>query len=482
VSSCPPYLYSLYKNYVGPSDIGVYTGVGETHIGLPVSRETVLASMNEVLKNGQRDVDVDFVNQWCDNVKSVLCEMESLASELGFEVVRNSFCCTPDELWQMATENAKSSSPGPWRSCCAQMLGISTHEVKTQKELVAVVNARKLEGDKAAQGFIDLYWNVAREFIENRDPTIVPLVIFGKDEPISIAKAMQGRHRKITMPDWTVRTVEEFLYHFRLDGKRYSVDSVYGVINKNYGTNSVMGLNCSSSFIRAKFHNFRKKYCYDIRGWEMCVPHQVMGAIYAFTLGHIPGLPEVWHQGLNGRGIYIVGSELFRLPPNHWLWCSGVRLTLFGNTVMHQGLLKTMGIDGVAQGDDAVFAADPNFVGSQLARAGLQAKEFHSDADFCKMKLKHDSVNFDLPDIADKMSLRRSKPDDQVISYLIMSKCNLLAGASAPVPRFIMSLPRLMILLLAYGLDVISVDGEDFFVLVGADSAASLQFTAGATA
>lgn len=238
----------------------------------------------------------------------------------------------------------------------------------------------------------------------------------GKFEPVPIKKLASGRHRSIHSPGPVINIVEIMASHFVKDGVLYRHDQVASVesVRIAMGNHWVIGKSPKEvhGILSASYAAGASSY--DISGWDRSLPMDVIESFFRHFVG---SKGVTLGTGYCGRGIFQVGCSFYRLPSQYAAWASGSMKTLFGNTMIHCALLRTLDVGSFhVQGDDCIFSCcidGPKLI-SRIAEVGLEARDFKTgdEVEFCKIRPSADRLEFEMADIYDKMSLRRFEDND----------------------------------------------------------------------
>lgn len=276
------------------------------------------------------------------------------------------------------------------------------------------------------------------------------LACMGKNEPYKKKKLDQGRHRSIQFPEWCMSALQRLYCDWYED-----VDVGLPTERKEVRTvDDLMALfdRESKCDIRWMAGGDARKVCgwahqqdagclfasYDVEGWDRSLDPDVVEHLFQCLIRD-PAIASSLAFGMCKDGCYHVGNVLIALPDGSFVWCSGNLLTLAGNCLMHQGLLRALGLKGIVQGDDGVIAygsASSADVPALFARAGLKLKECVFSAEhfnFCKVDFypKVSECVLKINDMMDKVRAGHGKK----VRRGFLGLCAGLHALSAALPQ-----------------------------------------------
>lgn len=250
----------------------------------------------------------------------------------------------------------------------------------------------------------------------------------GKYEPVPNKKLVNGRHRSIHSPGPVANVFELLQSHFVKDGRVYKHDDVCKVeaVRLAMGNHFVIGLAPKQvhAVLREAYADGASSY--DISGWDRSLP---MGVIETFFRAFVSEKGAVLGTGYCGKGIVHVDDNLYRFPDGTAAWASGGLKTLFGNTMIHIALLRSLNLKHFhVQGDDCIFnrCIDGISLIADIAKVGLEARDFKSDdsVEFCKIRPASTVLEFEVADIYDKISLLPEEKRNDGITVAMAMFCS----------------------------------------------------------
>lgn len=236
----------------------------------------------------------------------------------------------------------------------------------------------------------------------------LPIRVFSKDEPISMEKALEGRHRVICMPEWPCNIVEHLYSSWVVGDRLFTFDDVVSETNCYRAGNRW----CFGSDVAVTLWSLpmRSTIDYDVKAWDRSLPFSVVRAFYD-TAVFDPVISLSLCVGQNSRGYYFLGGNYYKLPVGVCAWCSGSPKTLSGNSLIHSALLECGGISGIVMGDDGcAWDCSVSDVSDLFASVGMVLKEVRPvrGYDFCKLRRDEDGIEVDAKAIMDKCVSRNS--------------------------------------------------------------------------
>lgn len=236
----------------------------------------------------------------------------------------------------------------------------------------------------------------------------LPIRVFSKDEPISMKKALEGRHRVICMPEWPCNIVEHLYSSWVVGERLFTFDDVVSETN----CYRAGGRWCFGSDVAATLWELpmRNTIDYDVKAWDRSLPYDVVLAFYS-TAVFDPVIARALCVGQNSRGYYYLGGNYYKLPPGVCAWCSGSPKTLSGNSLIHAALLESGNIQGVVMGDDGcAWDCGVDDITSLFSDVGMVLKEVRPviGYDFCKLRRDENGVEVDAKAIMEKCVSRNS--------------------------------------------------------------------------
>lgn len=367
--------------------------------------------------------DPDLLRRWCDRIRTKHARFVKAVTDAGYTrapVPELTPARDDTELFARwmgpIVITAKDSSLGLW----------SGHfgAYRTKKE---VLNAF-LRGECVAE-FVDFVRRVDEVHRWLASDMLVPgegmpLKVFGKQEPMPLKKVLEGRHRTIQMPDWTVLIVECAYEAWVKDGILYNNDSVFSLTRVGgeiggglhvVGSDMLKELPAISKLFRGQVID------YDVKHWDRSLHSSVVDTLYEVFVGRGSASSKRVAKNLAGgicqNGTYIVGRDMYRLPPGCCAWCSGSLLTLSGNSHAHDCLLEEIGAFGIVCGDDGnVDSAtiSKEALSEAFRSVGLQLKsiEINAGLHFCKMRVEDERVSIDFGKVLAKMRAKHGRDVD----------------------------------------------------------------------
>lgn len=395
----------------------------------PVTPSAVLAEFsNHVSMKSALTADPALLVEWSKKIRSECLLLKSCIKSAGFvrvpppTVVR---CVSYTELverwFPYLALTARDSSLGLWngrfRACT------------TKKEVLE--SFCKGECVREVLDFLAFTDDLHRYLrSENSDPGRgLPIVVYGKKEPFPYRKVLQGRHRTIGMPDWAMLMIEtSYNTYEKINAAGVptlcNLDTAAGTqrFTENplfyhvYGGDTTVDLD----LIKKRRPGVR---CldYDVEAWDRSLLEPIILALYEGIIsdegdaGSVR-LAKALAYGINSRGAYVLPTGVFMLPADLFAWCSGALLTLLGNSLIHQSLLKLFGLEGIVCGDDGNVFVDRNPVSaeqltSMFASVGLKLKmvEEVEGLHFCKVWHVGDVSEVDVSEIVKKILASHGK-------------------------------------------------------------------------
>lgn len=197
-----------------------------------------------------------------------------------------------------------------------------------------------------------------------------------KEEPYKKKKLEDGQHRSIQFPDLSVSILDR-VYSEWVDsqGRHRTFDELMALFPADKDVGWLIGGDVDKviHLAKSKFPEGSELLSLDVSGWDRSLPIDVIRKMFHTTVRH-PSVAESLTNGLCGKGIYKTGGCFFKfVSPHSSVWCSGCPKTLSGNCLMHGALMRSLGMKGFVQGDDAVSLNSPEIASNYLA-VGLKMK------------------------------------------------------------------------------------------------------------
>lgn len=224
----------------------------------------------------------------------------------------------------------------------------------------------------------------------------MPLYANPKHEPIPAKKINAGQHRSIQYPIFVVSMIERYFSSWiqTIDGvpRLRSVDDLMAM-HGSLASHTTTWLSGSTAvktrdFVAARASKGALISSLDVSGWDRSLDRRVILHLFSSVIRD-KRVAVSCANGYCGDGTYIIDNQMFAFIGDVTLWCSGCNLTLAGNCLMHAGLLRSMGLIGVVQGDDAILisAGTEQEIVSSYAKFGLKLKQVDQSEttfNFCK--------------------------------------------------------------------------------------------------
>lgn len=210
------------------------------------------------------------------------------------------------------------------------------------------------------------------------------MYVVPKNEAYKKAKLDEGKHRSIQFPDLAVSIIEQFytswIYETEDSYEIRSLDDLMAMhhlddVEWMLGGDAVKVVQIAERF---GWNVGTRLMSLDVTGWDRHLNHQVVNELFT-SLVRDKRIASGLAHGLCGHGIYSIGQSLFKFKEYETcLWGSGIMKTLSGNCLIHAGLLRSLGIRGIVQGDDAVIAAGNVNVFEEYKGFGLEVSKSKS--------------------------------------------------------------------------------------------------------
>jgi len=262
----------------------------------------------------------------------------------------------------------------------------------------------------------------------------MPVMVFGKHEPIPVKKVLKGKHRTIGMPDWSVLVIETAYNMWLTPEDTYcNYDHVYAQARRGNGwginTHHLYGGNTVLEMPKVE-KELGECYDYDVEAWDRSLPEQVIVQLFKSLIGgrgaNSDKIALSIALGINKNACYVIGDECWSLPEGTVAWVSGQLLTLTGNSHMHSSLLNAIGAVGIVCGDDgnvATTSITQEKLVEGFADVGLRLKKIsvQPGLNFCKIRCVNGIVQADIPAIVKKMAAKRGYDSGDVCGDALLT-------------------------------------------------------------
>lgn len=368
------------------------------------------------------DADPTWIAEWAEATRDEVRRLYGVVKTEGYSkvVVPASVEERRQLFWIACAVSAKDSTSGAWYNKLKtpgiyprNKIGVFTHMERNVEKRNEFLDACE-----------DVY-----QWLKLGDGAGMPLTVIGKDEPVKLKKLLEGRHRTIQFPDWTVLTVEMAHSLFTNGEDEYkTLDDVMATVTDPTGVKFHHALGHDTLLtVKLLAHSKKKdeKYVfYDVKAWDRTLPWPVIIALYEETIGNRK-VARALAEGMCGQGVYWLEGVGYTLPSGVAAWCSGALKTLSGNSTIHGAFLTMLGLSGVVMGDDGlVLSSTPEStleaIKEGFTKAGMQVKpgsEGYSDkAEFCSISIEGHELSVDTKRVGSKMTCRLGRSGDALVA------------------------------------------------------------------
>jgi hypothetical protein len=404
------------------------------------------------------EVDTTMVNSAMRSIKTLYNRFTAQASELSYARFAPK---NQEERYALylytAMAMARPSAIGP---LFAHFRLPNTGETTKRSFMLKLFTGPREQVEERVAQFMqlcdDAFAFFSKEHPEDR-PLNVPILCYGKNEPITKSKAAAGRHRTIKEMLYFCTIVQSALTWFlpkggqlplytqlvthyykavEMDNTRIPAPPAGPLSNARthdeiagacaFGTTGthvfpwLIGLDYFNALPSMSALGAQKSYMADVSGWDKALPEPLVRALFDTILGKV-GVNI--HRACNCSPLLYVSGQWMRGAP--MTWCSGNPLTLFGNTLMHAAILNGLKCKKFfVQGDDVVMF-DPSDVKALINRyqsLGLRLKHILAGEgayEFCQLYVLKDGRRaLDMVRLAARMILKGTVSDTVVIPLL----------------------------------------------------------------
>jgi hypothetical protein len=356
--------------------------------------------MSEVLRVNEKinvERDAECVAKWCDGIRSVCSEVLSSKPSHWVPCEKQ---CSLSEFVEIYLRYSARKGPNTTITGWHRMLTLAGFPYPKD----SVFSTKKkgllmfLDDATGSYGIPQDKWACVRQHVLDVFSWMTQTAECGfpghgmlmwvtpKNEPYSIKKLSEGKHRSIQFADLAVSIIEAYYtgWIYIDDSKKLTflnLDDLMSLRPVASSQNWMLGGDVSKVIMMSSiFPPTAPLYSLDVSGWDRSLNFDVISAMMLSVVRNV-AVAKCLVYGINGRGVYAIGDLLFKFRDlRAVLWASGNLKTLSGNCIIHAGLLRSIGAVGIVQGDDAVacfptsLTEDKDRVLLSYARVGLEIK------------------------------------------------------------------------------------------------------------